>query len=61
MTDAIKIPTHHADIDVYYEKFRNMWNQDTMYRLNKALTIIVGNVKREHHSSNIKFRLEYYN
>lgn len=61
MTCAINEPKHHRDIRVYYEKFKLLWDKNSMYRINKALSIIVNKVKKEHQSTDIRFQLEVNN
>lgn len=61
ITNAIKEPNQHKDIKILYEKFKKLWDNNSMYRINKSLSAIASKVKKEHHSSDIKFQLEYYN
>lgn len=58
MTSAINAPKHHRDISIYYEKFKMLWDKNSTYRINKALSIILNRVKKKHNCSDIRFQLE---
>lgn len=61
ITQVIDNDANSSKIKPYYEKFEDLWNQDTIHRLNKALTVIIQKIRSDHRSCDIKFRLESNN
>ena len=55
--DVLKLPIHHQEIEPLYEEFKQYWDSNSTYRINRSLTLILDKLGKLYGSSNIKFRM----